>query len=141
MDASLYKLLKVLPQSQALQHLFNQVRHAEDHHQRKEANHALHEKLSQQGFILSKSFLNLFYIHPGCYVRVAYTDSDQNILNLLKQWADLEAKTGLEWALNLFTHTATHKQSTSKTAEDILIYIVVIRVFYGLKVKWCETLS
>lgn len=116
-DASLYKLLKVLPQSQALQHLFNQVRHAEDHHQRKEANHALHEKLSQQGFILSKSFLNLLYsrvLRPG-----SHADSDQNILNLLKQWADLEAKTGLEWALNLFTHTAAHKQSTSKTAEDI----------------------
>jgi len=116
-DTSLYKLLRDLPTSAELQLLFTEVRQAEDHQQRKHANQTLQEKLSKQGFILSQSFLNLLYsrvLRPG-----SNTESDTELLALLNQWVDLEQKTGLEWALNLFTHTAAFAQSSTKKSEDI----------------------
>ncbi|MGQ1624006.1 protein DpdJ [Acinetobacter baumannii] len=116
-DHQLHQLLLKVQESPELQHHFSQVRYAEDHQQRKEANIALQAFLLKEGFILQQSFLNLLYsriLRPG-----SHPESDLELLQLFEQWQTLEEKTGLEWALNLFTHTAAYQKSYSKKEEEI----------------------
>lgn len=116
-DQQLYQLLLKVQASSELQHHFAQVRYAEDHQQRKEANIALQAFLLKEGFILQQSFLNLLYsriLRPG-----SHPESDLELLQLFEQWQNLEQKTGLEWALNLFTHTAAYQMNKAKDSEEI----------------------
>ena len=116
-DQQLHQLLLKLQESTELKQHFVHVRHAEDHQQRKEANLALQSLLLKEGFILQQSFLNLLYsriLRPG-----SHPGSDLELLQLFEQWQDLEQKTGLEWALNLFTHTAAYRVNHSKRPDEI----------------------
>lgn len=116
-DQQLHQLLISLQASPELQDRFAHVRNAQEHQLRKEANMALQELLRKEGFVLQQSFLNLMYsriLRPG-----SDPGSDLELLQLFEQWQDMEQKTGLEWALNLFTHSAAYAASKSKTSEAI----------------------
>jgi len=116
-DHQLHQLLLRVQKSSELQHHFSQVRYAEDYQQRKEANIALQAFLLKEGFILQQSFLNLLYsriLRPG-----SHPESDLELLQLFEQWQSLEQKTGLEWALNIFTHTVAYQKSRTKNEEEI----------------------
>lgn len=116
-DDQLNELLLKLQECDELKNLFHKVRVAGEHQERKEANLALQDFLLKEGFILHQTFLNLLYsriLRPG-----SNPDTDNELLLLLKRWQDLECETGIEWALNLFTHTNAYYKSETKTSEEV----------------------
>lgn len=113
----LHQLLIEIQNSSDLQTLLTQVRNANDHKQRRDANTKLQYSLQQRGYILNQSFLNLLYsriLRPG-----STSKSDLDMLKLLERWQHLEQQTGLEWALNLFTHTVANQDVLSQRVEEI----------------------
>jgi hypothetical protein len=102
-DYDLFSMLEMLEQDEQLQSALDDVRYAGDHQARRQATSRLHGKLQEAGFALSHSFNSVLFsrvIRPG-----SNQATDARLLDLLRKWKELERTSGLEWGLNIATHT------------------------------------
>jgi len=107
-DYDLFSMLEMLEQDEQLRSALDAVRNAGDHQARRQATSNLHGKLQKTGFALSHSFNSVLFsrvIRPG-----SNQETDARLLDLLRKWNELERLSGMEWGLNIATHTLA-KQS------------------------------
>lgn len=101
-DYDLQSLLETLKDSPALREAFRRVREAENYEARREANKLLQFELHRLGFRLSHSFTTVLYsrvLRAGSSER-----SDSDLQALLAGWRQLEARTEIEFNLNIAAH-------------------------------------
>jgi len=117
-DFDLYELLQKAAVDGEIDKALTDVRAAAGHAQRRKAGAAMHALLLRAGFALSHSFLSVLHsriLKPG-----SNRQTDAELLTLLTQWRELENMSGIEWPLNIVSHTlAARKMGENATASDL----------------------
>ncbi len=106
-DFDLFSMLEMLEQDEHLRSALEDVRSAGDHQARRKATSRLQRKLQEAGFAISHSFKSVLFSRV---IRLGSNqETDTFLLNLLRKWSELEHKSGLEWGLNVASHTLAKK--------------------------------
>ncbi|MGY2214942.1 protein DpdJ [Pseudomonas sp. SDO558_S425] len=117
-DFDLYELLERASVDEEVERVLTDVRAAAGHKQRRKAGAAMHSSLLRAGFALSHSFLSV--LHSRILKPSSSRQTDAELLTLLKQWRELEVRSGIEWPLNIVSHTlAAQKMRANATVSDL----------------------
>lgn len=116
-DDDLFALLSQLPSNEVLRRALSDLRNADSHQARRAANGQLRAQLKKQGFALSHSFMSVLHtriLRPG-----SQASHDEQLLEHLRKWRELEAKAGYEISLNIFAHTQATQELPSANVTKI----------------------
>jgi len=118
-DYDLFALLQILEQDEDLKKSFEKVRTAKAYKDRRQAIFNMRNRLKEEGFALSHTFMSVLFsriLKPG-----SHAGTDTALLRLLSRWNDLETETGIEWSLNIASHTFA-KQDCEQNAEPAVVF-------------------
>lgn len=116
-DDDLFELLSQLPANETMKLALSNLREANSHRARREANGQLRAELKKQGFALSHSFMSVLHtriLRPG-----SQASHDERLLDYLRKWREMEAKAGYEISLNIFAHTMATQELPGENVTKI----------------------